>query len=188
MVLRTTFFLLFLGILHITFFHDFLLSLSETFRSVKNFILAFLKRSEAWKTSFWPFWNVQKREKLLFGLSEMFRSVKNFILAFLKCSGAWKISFWSFWNVQKHEKLHFGLSETFRSMKNLHLVFLKCSEAWKIKVWFIFLREIACFLCGVVHDLWFLLFKGFQLLAKIMILLIKKKQSFAFLMYNLIFW
>ena len=50
------------------------------------------------------------------------------------------------------------------------------------------MREITCFLCGVVHDLWYLLFKGFQLLAKIMNLLIKKKQSFAFLMYNLIFW
>ena len=158
------------------------------FRSMKNFILAFLKCSEAWKTSFWPFWNVQKRKKPPFGVSETFISVKNFILVFLKCSEAWKTSFWSFWNVQKHEKLHLGLSEMFRSMKNFILVFLKRSEAWKIKVWFIFLREIACFLCGVVHDLWFLLFKGYQLLAKIMNLLIKKKQSFAFLMYNLIFW
>ena len=161
MVLCTTFFLLFLSILHITFFYH---------------------------LSFKPFWNVQKREKLYFGLSETFRSVKNFILVFLKRSEAWKISIWPFWNVQKHEKLHFGLSEMFRSTKNFILAFLKCSEAWKISVWFIFLREIACFLCGVIHDLWFLLFKGFQLLAKIMNLLIKKKQSFAFLMYNLIFW
>ena len=105
------------------------LSLSEMFRSVKNFILVFLKRSEAWKTSFWSFWNVQKREKLLFGLSETFRSVKNFFLVFLKRSEAWKSSFWSFWNVQKHEKLLFGLSETFRSVKNFILMFLKCSEA-----------------------------------------------------------
>ena len=155
---------------------------------MKNLHLAFLKCSEAWKISIWPFWNVQKREKLHFGLSEMFRSVKNFFLAFLKCSEAWKTSFWPFWNVQKHEKLLFGLSEMFRSVKNFFLVFLKCSEAWKIIMWFIFLREITCFLCGVVHDLWFLLFKGFQLLAKIMNLLIKKKQSFAFLIYNLIFW
>ena len=161
MVLRTTFFLLFLSILHIIFFHD---------------------------LPFKPFWNVQKHEKLHFGLSETFRSVKNFILVFLKRSEAWKISIWPFWNVQKHEKLHFGLSEMFRSTKNFILAFLKCSEAWKITMWFIFLREIACFLCGVVHDLWFLLFKGSQLLAKIMNLLIKKKQSFAFLMYNLIFW
>ena len=53
---------------------------------------------------------------------------------------------------------------------------------------FIFLREIACFLCGVVHYLWYLLFKGYQLPVKIMNLLIKKKQSFVFLMYNLIIW
>ena len=37
-------------------------ALSETFRSTKNFHLVFLKRSEAWKSSFWPFWNVQKHE------------------------------------------------------------------------------------------------------------------------------
>ena len=121
-------------------------------------------------------------------LSETFRSVKNFIFVFLKRSEAWKTSFWSFCSVQKHEKSLFCLSAVCRSVKNFILVFLKCSEAWKISVWFIFLREIACFLCGVVHDLWFLLFKGYQLLAKIMNLLIKKKQSFAFLMYNLIFW
>ena len=92
------------------------LSLSEMFRSMKNIFLAFLKCSEAWKTSFWPFWNVQKHEKLHFGVSEMFRSVKNFILVFLKRSEAWK--------------LYFGLSEMFRSVKNFILVFLKCSEAW----------------------------------------------------------
>ena len=92
------------------------LSLSETFRSMK--------------TLFWPFWNVQKREKLHFGLSETFRSIKIFFLVFLKCSEVWKTSFWPFWNVQKHEKLHFGLSEMFRSVKNFILVFLKCSEAW----------------------------------------------------------
>ena len=97
------------------------LNLSETFRSMKIFILAFLKRSEAWKSSFWPFWNVQRREKLHFGLSEMFRSMKNFFLAFLKCSEAWKT--------------FFGLSETFRSMKIFILVFLKCSEAWKTSIW-----------------------------------------------------
>ena len=109
--------------------------LSETFRSAKNFILAFLKCSEAWKTPFWPFWNVQKHEKLHFGLSETFRSVKNFILAFLKRSEAWKTSFWPFWNVQKYEKLHFGLSETFSSVKNFFLAFLQCAAAWKINFW-----------------------------------------------------
>jgi len=36
--------------------------LSEMFRSIKIRHLAFLKRSEAWKTSIWPFWNVQKHE------------------------------------------------------------------------------------------------------------------------------
>ena len=92
------------------------LSLSEMFRSVKNIFLAFLKCSEAWKTSFWCFWNVQKREKLHFGLSEMFRSMKNFFLVFLKRSEAWKISFWPFWNVQKCENLHLGVSEMFRSI------------------------------------------------------------------------
>ena len=105
------------------------LSLSEMFRSVKNFIFVFLKRSEAWKTSFWPFCSVQKHEKSLFCLSAVCRSMKNFFLAFLQCAEAWKTSFWPFCNVQKHEKLHFGLSEMFRSMKNLHLVFLKRSEA-----------------------------------------------------------
>ena len=103
--------------------------LSETFWSVKNFILVFLKRSEAWKTSFWCFWNVQKHEKLHFGLSETFRSMKNLHLVFLKRSEAWKISFLSFCSVQKREKLLFGLSAVCRSMKNLYLVFLKCSEA-----------------------------------------------------------
>ena len=97
------------------------LSLSETFRSTKNSILVFLKRSEVWKISFWPFWNVQKREKLHFGLSETFRSTKNFFLVFLKRSEAWKTSFWCFWNVQKHEKPPFGLSETFRSTKTRKL-------------------------------------------------------------------
>ena len=122
MVLRTTFFLLFLSILHIIFFH---------YLPFKPF----LKRSEAWKISIWPFWNVQKHGKSPFGLSETFRSVKNFILAFLKCSEAWKTSFWPFWNVRKREKLHFDLSEMFRSMKNFFLVFLKCSEAWKTSFW-----------------------------------------------------
>ena len=131
MVLCTTFFLLFLSILHTYYFLSwFLLSLSETFRSVKNSILAFLKRSEAWKTPFWPFWNVQKREKLHFGLSEMFRSVKNSILAFLKCSEAWKTSFWSFCSMQKHENILFGLSAVCRSMKNFLLAFLQCAEAF----------------------------------------------------------
>ena len=92
------------------------LSLSETFRSTKNFILVFLKRSEAWKTSIWSFWNVQKHEKSLFCLSVVCRSMKNFILAFLQCAEAWKISLLSFCSVQKHEKLHFGVSEMFRSM------------------------------------------------------------------------
>ena len=105
------------------------LSLSEMFRSMKNFILAFLKCSEAWKTPFLPFCSVQKHEKLHFGLSEMFRSMKILHLVFLKCSEAWKTSFWPFWNVQKHEKLYFGLSETFRSTKIFFLVFLKRSEA-----------------------------------------------------------
>ena len=36
--------------------------LSETFRSMKNLLLLFLKCSEARKTSIWPFWNVQKHE------------------------------------------------------------------------------------------------------------------------------
>ena len=93
--------------------------LSEMFRSVKIFILAFLKRSEAWKTSFWCFWNVQKHENLHFGLSETFRSMKNFFLAFLQCAEAWKISLLPFCSVQKREKLLFGLSAVCRSMKNL---------------------------------------------------------------------
>ena len=79
--------------------HCSFLSLSETFRSVKNFILAFLKRSEAWKTSFWSFWNVQKHEKLLFCLSAVCRSMKNFFLVFLQCAEAWKTSIWCFWNI-----------------------------------------------------------------------------------------
>ena len=29
---------------------------------MKILFLLFLKRSEAWKTSIWPFWNVQKHE------------------------------------------------------------------------------------------------------------------------------
>ena len=77
--------------------------LSEMFRSMKILHLLFLKRSEAWKTSIWPFWNVQKHENSPFGLSETFRSMKNLHLAFLKCSEAWKFSIWPFWNVQKHE-------------------------------------------------------------------------------------
>ena len=105
------------------------------FRSVKNFILVFLKCSEAWKSSFWPFCSVQKREKLLFCLSAVCRSMKNFFLAFLQCAEAWKTSFLSFCSVQKHEKLLFGLSEMFRSVKNFILVFLKCSEAWKTSIW-----------------------------------------------------
>ena len=92
------------------------LNLSETFRSMKIFILVFLQCAEAWKTPFLPFCSVQKREKLLFGLSETFRSVKNFFFAFLQCAEAWKTSFLSFCSVQKHEKPPFGVSETFRSM------------------------------------------------------------------------
>ena len=92
------------------------------FRSVKNFILAFLKRSEAWKTSFWSFWNVQKHEKLHFGLSETFRSTKNFILAFLKCSEAWKISIWPFLKRSEAWKISIW-------------PFLKRSEAWKTSFW-----------------------------------------------------
>ena len=105
------------------------------FRSVKNFILAFLKCSEAWKSSFWPFWNVQKHEKFHFGLSETFRSVKIFILVFLKCSEAWKTPFLPFCSVQKHEKFFFCLSAVCRSMKNLFFVFLQCAEAWKTSFW-----------------------------------------------------
>ena len=78
-------------------------TLSETFRSMKNLHLFFLKRSEAQKTSICSFWNVQKHEKPPFGLSEMFRSMKILHLLFLKCSEAWKTSICSFWNVQKHE-------------------------------------------------------------------------------------
>ena len=56
MVLCTTFFLLFLSILHIIFFHYLPFKpFSETFRSMKNLHLAFLKCSEAWKISIWPF-------------------------------------------------------------------------------------------------------------------------------------
>ena len=105
------------------------LSLSETFRSVKNFILVFLQCAEAWKTSFWPFCSVQKHEKLLFCLSAVCRSMKNFFFVFLQCAEAWKISFLPFCSVQKHEKSLLGLSAVCRSMKNLYLVFLKCSEA-----------------------------------------------------------
>ena len=111
------------------------LSLSETFRSVKNFIFVFLKRSEAWKTSFWSFCSVQKHEKLLFGLSAVCRSMKNFFFVFLQCAEAWKTSFLSFCSVQKHEKSLFCLSAVCRSMKNLSLAFLQCAEAWKISIW-----------------------------------------------------
>ena len=86
------------------------------FRSVKNFILTFLKCSEAWKTSFWSFWNVQKREKLLFGLFALCRSMKIFFLVFLQCAEAWKTSFWPFCSVQKREKLLFGLFAVCRSV------------------------------------------------------------------------
>ena len=51
-------------------------ALSETFRSMKNLHLPFLKRSEAWKSSICPFWNVQKHKKPPFALSETFRSTK----------------------------------------------------------------------------------------------------------------
>ena len=152
MVLCTTFFLLFLSILHIIFFHDL------PFKP-------FLKCSEAWKTSFWPFWNVQKHEKLYFCLSEMFRSMKNFIFDFLKCSEAWKTSFWPFWNVQKREKLHFGLSEMFRSVKNFILAFLKCSEAWKTSFWSFWnvqKREKLLFGLSAVCSSMFLSFVGRQ--------------------------
>ena len=111
------------------------LSLSETFRSVKIFILAFLKCSEACKSSFWSFWNVQKHEKLLFCLSAVCRSMKNLFFAFLQCAEAWKTSIWCFWNVQKHEKPPFDVSETFRSVKNLSFAFLQCAEAWKTSFW-----------------------------------------------------
>ena len=155
----------------------------------RNFLfLFFLSRSEAWFFFIWPFWVTQKRVFSSFGLSESLRSVFFLHLVFLSRSEAHFFSIWSFWVAQKRNFSPFGLSESLRSAFFLHLAFLSRSEAWKISVWFIFLREIACFLCGVVHDLWFLLFKGYQLLAKIMNLLIKKKQSFAFLMYNLIFW
>ena len=97
--------------------------LSETFWSVKNFILVFLKCSEAWKTSIWSFWNVQKHEKSLFCLSVVCRSMKNFFFVFLQCAEAWKTSFLSFCSVQKHEKLHFGVSEMFRSMFFSTLIF-----------------------------------------------------------------
>ena len=115
--------------------HCSFLSLSETFRSMKNFILAFLQCSEAWKSSFWPFWNVQKHEKSPFGLSETFRSMKNLHLVFLKCSEAWKTSFWPFCSVHKHEKLLFCLSAVCRSVKNLSFAFLQCAEAWKTSFW-----------------------------------------------------
>ena len=97
--------------------------------------LFFLKRSEAWKFSFWSFWNVQKHENPPFALSETFRSMKNLHLLFLKRSEARKTSIWPFWNVQKHENPPFALSETFRSIKNLHLLFLKRSETRKTSIW-----------------------------------------------------
>ena len=111
------------------------LSLSETFRSMKIFILAFLQCAEAWKISFLPFCSVQKREKLHFDLSAVCRSMKNLSFVFLQCAEAWKTSFWPFCSVQKHEKLLFGLSAMCRSMKNFILAFLKCSEAWKTSIW-----------------------------------------------------
>ena len=77
--------------------------LSETFRSMKNLHLPFLKRSEAWKFSICSFWNVQKHKKPPFALSETFRSTKKLHLLFLKRSEARKTSIWPFWNVQKHE-------------------------------------------------------------------------------------
>ena len=96
-------------------------ALSETFRSMKILHLPFLKRSEAWKSAIYSFWNVQKHEKPPFGLSEMFRSMKILHLLFLKCSEAWKTSICSFWNVQKHKNPPFALSETFRSTKTRKL-------------------------------------------------------------------
>ena len=100
------------------------LSLSETFRSVKNFIFVFLKRSEAWKTSFWSFCSVQKHEKSLFCLSAVFRSMKNLHLVFLKRSEAWKTSIWSFWNVQKHVLFLFSpFRATLKHLKSLFLSF-----------------------------------------------------------------
>ena len=108
------------------------LSLSETFRSVKNFILVFLKCSEAWKTLFWSFCSVQKREKLLFGLSDACRSMKKFFLAFLQRAEVWKINFWPFCSVQKREKSIFSLSAACRSMKKSFFVFLQRAEVWFI--------------------------------------------------------
>ena len=95
-----------------------LMSLAET--PIFSFLL-FLKCSEAWKTSIWCFWNVQKHEKPPFALSETFRSMKNPHLLFLKRSEVWKSSICSFWNVQKHENPPFALSETFRSTKTRKL-------------------------------------------------------------------
>ena len=111
------------------------LSLSETFRSMKNLFLAFLKCSEAWKISIWPFWNVQKHEKLPFGVSDASRSAKKFHLAFLTRAEVRKSFIWCFWREQKREKVSFGVSDASRSVKKLHLVFLKRSEARKTSLW-----------------------------------------------------
>ena len=62
-----------------------LMSLTE---AIIFLFFLFLKRSEAWKFSIWPFWNVQKHKKTPFALSETFRSTKNFHLVFLKRSEA----------------------------------------------------------------------------------------------------
>ena len=105
------------------------------FRSMKNFFLAFLKCSEAWKISFLPFCSVQKHEKSLFCLSAVCRSMKNLHLVFLKRSEAWKTFIWCFWREQKREKVSFGVSDVSRSVKKFHLVFLTRAEARKSFIW-----------------------------------------------------
>ena len=57
--------------IEIYFFHTYVVDRNDYFQ-----FLAFLKRSEAWKTSICSFWNVQKHKKPPFGLSETFRSTK----------------------------------------------------------------------------------------------------------------
>ena len=110
---------------------------------MKNLFFVFLQCAEAWKTSFWSFWNVQKREKLLFGLSEMFRSVKNFFLVFLKRSEACFFLFLPFRATLKHlkssisclcrcQKHQFSFFHAYVVVRNdyfLHFVLMSLSEA-----------------------------------------------------------
>ena len=111
------------------------LSLSETFRSVKNFFLVFLKRSEAWKTSFWSFWNVQKRlfspfrayvvDRSVYFLHFAFMSLSEAIIFFISCLCRW----------QKRWKNSFYLTEWCCSLK--FLVLFPSNRKYRFQILFL---------------------------------------------------